>query len=46
MDFIGGIISSISGYMYSYILIALLIAAGLYFSFRTDSYRYVCWENL
>ena len=35
MDFIGGIISSISGYMYSYILIALLIAAGLYFSFRT-----------
>ena len=35
MDFIAGIISSISGYMYSYILIALLIAAGLYFSFRT-----------
>ena len=35
MDFIGGIISSISGYMYSYVLIALLIAAGLYFSFRT-----------
>lgn len=35
MEFIGGIISSISGYMYSYILIALLIAAGLYFSFRT-----------
>ena len=35
MDFIGGIISSISGYMYSYVLIALLIAAGLYFLFRT-----------
>lgn len=35
MDFIAGIISSISGYMYSYILIILLIAAGLYFSFRT-----------
>ena len=35
MEFIGGIISSISGYMYGYILIALLIAAGLYFSFRT-----------
>ena len=35
MDYIGGIISSISGYMYGYILIALLIAAGLYFSFRT-----------
>ena len=35
MDFIGEIISSISGYMYSYVLIALLIAAGLYFSFRT-----------
>ena len=35
MDFIAGIISSISGYMYSYILIVLLIAAGLYFSFRT-----------
>lgn len=35
MEFISGIISTISGYMYSYILIALLIAAGLYFSFRT-----------
>ena len=35
MDFIAGIISSISGYMYSYILIILLIAAGIYFSFRT-----------
>ena len=35
MDYIGGIISSISGYMYGYILIALLIAAGLYFSLRT-----------
>lgn len=35
MDFIAGIISSISGYLYGYILIALLIAAGLYFSFRT-----------
>ncbi|HIU25217.1 MAG TPA: alanine:cation symporter family protein [Candidatus Copromorpha excrementigallinarum] len=35
MDFIAGIISSISGYMYSYILIILLVAAGVYFSFRT-----------
>ena len=35
MDFIAGIIGSISGYLYGYILIALLIAAGLYFSFRT-----------
>ena len=35
MDFIANIISSISNYLYSYILIALLIAAGLYFSFRT-----------
>ena len=35
MDFIANIISSISGYMYSYILIVLLIAAGIYFSFRT-----------
>lgn len=35
MEFISSIISSISGYMYSYILIALLIAAGIYFSFRT-----------
>lgn len=35
MTQIGSIISSISGYMYSYILIALLIAAGLYFSLRT-----------
>ena len=35
MDFIANIISSISGYMYGYILIVLLIAAGIYFSFRT-----------
>ena len=35
MDFIAGIVSSISGYLYGYILIALLIAAGLYFSLRT-----------
>lgn len=35
MDVISNIIGSISGYMYGYILIALLIAAGLYFSFRT-----------
>lgn len=35
MDFIAGIIGSISTYLYSYVLIALLIAAGLYFSFRT-----------
>ena len=35
MDFIAGIIGSISGYLYGNILIALLIAAGLYFSFRT-----------
>ena len=35
MDFIANIISSISNYLYSYILIALLIAAGLYFSLRT-----------
>ena len=28
MDFIAGIVSSISGYLYGYILIALLIAAG------------------
>lgn len=35
MDFIAGIIGSISTYLYSYVLIALLIAAGLYFSVRT-----------
>ena len=35
MNFIAGLISNISNYLYSYILIALLIAAGLYFSLRT-----------
>ncbi len=35
MEIIANIISSISGYMYSYVLIVLLIAAGIYFSFRT-----------
>ncbi len=35
METFAGIISSISGFLYSYILIALLIAAGLYFTIRT-----------
>ncbi|MBQ2879328.1 MAG: sodium:alanine symporter family protein, partial [Anaerotignum sp.] len=35
METFAGIISSISGWLYSYILIALLIAAGLYFTVRT-----------
>ncbi|MCI8609620.1 MAG: alanine:cation symporter family protein [Firmicutes bacterium] len=35
MDFFANIVGTISGYLYSYILIVLLIAAGLYFSFRT-----------
>ena len=35
MKVFGEIVSSISGYLYGYILIALLIAAGLYFSVRT-----------
>lgn len=34
MELFGNIISSISGVMYSYILIALLIVAGLWFTFR------------
>ena len=35
MDTFANIVSSISGFLYSYILIALLIAAGLYFTVRT-----------
>ena len=35
METFAGIVSSISGWLYSYILIALLIAAGLYFTVRT-----------
>ena len=35
METFASIISSISGWLYSYILIALLIAAGLYFTVRT-----------
>ena len=35
MKVFGEIVSTISGYLYGYILIALLIAAGLYFSVRT-----------
>ncbi len=35
MDFLASAISSISGAMYSYILIILLVAGGLYFTFRT-----------
>ena len=35
MEAFASIISTISGWLYSYILIALLIAAGLYFTIRT-----------
>ena len=35
MALLSGIISSISGFMYSYLLIILLLAVGLYFTFRT-----------
>ncbi|MBR6755703.1 MAG: alanine:cation symporter family protein [Peptococcaceae bacterium] len=35
MDFFASIVSTISGWLYSYILIALLIGAGLYFTVRT-----------
>ena len=35
METFASIVSSISGWLYSYILIALLIAAGLYFTVRT-----------
>ncbi len=35
MDFLSSVISGISNAMYSYILIILLIAGGLYFTFRT-----------
>lgn len=35
MKVFGEIVGTISGWLYGYILIALLIAAGLYFSFRT-----------
>lgn len=35
MDFFASIVSDISGAMYSYILIILLVAGGLYFTFRT-----------
>ena len=35
MEAFANIISFISGFLYSYILIALLIAAGLYFTIKT-----------
>ena len=35
METFASIVSSISGWLYSYILIALLIAAALYFTVRT-----------
>ena len=35
MEAFANIISLISGFLYSYILIALLIAAGLYFTIKT-----------
>lgn len=35
MDFINGILDKLNGYLYGYILIALLILAGLYFTVRT-----------
>lgn len=35
MEIFASFVSSLSGYLYSYVLIILLIGAGLYFSFRT-----------
>ena len=35
MEVFSSIISTLSGWLYSYILIIMLIAAGLYFSVRT-----------
>ncbi|MBO5301832.1 MAG: sodium:alanine symporter family protein, partial [Peptococcaceae bacterium] len=35
MEAFASIVSTISGYLYSYILIALLIGAGIYFTIRT-----------
>lgn len=36
MDFFASIIGTLSGWMYSYILIALLLGAGLYFAVKTN----------
>ena len=35
MDLINSILGNVSDFMYTYILIIMLIAVGLYFSFRT-----------
>ena len=34
LDAFAGLVATISGYMYSYILIVMLLAVGLYFTFR------------
>ena len=34
LEAFSGLIGTISGYMYSYILIIMLLAVGLYFTFR------------
>ena len=34
MEAFGSLVASISNYMYSYILIIMLLAVGLYFTFR------------
>ncbi len=43
METLNGIISSINDVLWTYILIAMLIALGIYFSFRTKfvQFRYL-----
>lgn len=40
-----GLIANISNFMYSYLLIILLAAAGVYFTCRSKFVQRGCWEN-
>lgn len=39
-------VEGISNVMYSYLLIILLLAVGLYFTFRTKLFSSGCWGSL
>ena len=42
----GEIIGAISNFMYSYLLIIMLIGVGLYYTLRTRLCRYACLRKL
>lgn len=45
MEWINAVLGNISDFMYTYILIIMLVLVGLYFSFRTSLYNSACSQK-